>query len=221
MSHDTWIHRAIAPGVEPFVRTPLRPNHLTIGRLTTGIAAALLFAWGTREAQIWGSALFIVSFVLDRADGILARHQGTMTYSGHMFDLIADGMSNVLVFIGIGIGLRFSWLGAWGSLFGLIAATGVFFAFWMTTRISSRSGEHALRSAAGFDADDAMLAIPVAILFNYSIELLAVAVIAAPLFALSLLAFKWKALWGPLPAQTASHTPDSVGNRRRRPLPPR
>jgi archaetidylinositol phosphate synthase len=106
-------------------------------------------------------------------------------------------MSNVLIFIGIGIGLRFSWLGAWGTLFGLIAAAAVFVAFWMSTRIANRSGDSALRSAAGFDADDAMLVVPVAILFDYSIELLAAAVIAAPLFALFLLASKWKVLWGP------------------------
>jgi len=195
MSHDTWIHRAIAPGVEPFVRTALRPNHLTMARLATGVAAALLFAWGTREAQIWGSAFFIVSFMLDRADGLLARQQGTMTRTGHVLDLIADGMSGVLVYIGIGIGLRFSWLGAWGALFGLVAAAGVFLTFWLTTRIASRG--NALGSIGGFDADDAMLIVPVAIVFDYSIELLAATVIAAPLFALALLVFKWKDLFGP------------------------
>ena len=215
MSHDTWIHRAVGYGVEPFARTALRPNHVTMARLTAGIAAAILFAWGTRDVQIWACALFVASFLLDRADGILARLQGTATETGHVLDLVADLLSNSLIFIGIGIGLRFSWLGAWGALLGLAAGLGVGAYFWMTARLEKRTGEGA-RSFGGFDDDDAMLLVPIATLLDYSVELLALAAVVAPLAALCLLAFKWKALWGPMPRRNAMPAQESINSRPRR-----
>ena len=221
MSHDTWIHRLVEYGVEPLVRTLVRPNHLTMARLTTGIAAAILFAWGTRDAQFWACGLYILSFLLDRADGILARRQGTITDSGHVFDLVADATSTTLVLIGIGIGLRFSFLGAWASLLGLVAGLAALATFWLIGRADRRTGTYPLASFAGMDADDAMIVIPVAILFNYSIELIAIAAVAMPLFLLSFVIVKRKALWGPLPKQRATPVQQSLRGRSRHRVPPR
>ncbi len=221
MSHDTWIHRLVEYGVEPLVRTPARPNHLTMARLTTGIAAAILFAWGTRDAQLWGCGLFILSFLLDRADGSLARLQGTMTDSGHVFDLVADAISTTLVFIGIGIGLRFSFLGAWASLLGLVAGLAALATFWLIARAERRTGTSAVASFAGMDADDAMLVVPVAILFNYSVELLAIAAVAMPLVMLSFAIVRRRALWGQLPKQRTTPARPSIHGRSRHRVPPR
>lgn len=196
MSHNTWIHRFVEYGVTPLVATPVRPNHITIGRLLTGLGAAALFAVGTRETELWGAAAFFISMLLDRADGILARKQGTMSRAGHIFDLIADAVCTTIVFIGIGIGLRDTWLGDVSYLLGAAAGTAIAFSFWMSARLEAVAGMSALgiKSAAGFDPDDAMLAVPIAGALGFSFYLLLAAATIAPLFALILLYLRWRAL---------------------------
>ncbi len=196
MSHNTWLHRIAEVGVTPLVRTAIRPNHITIGRLVTGLGAAVLFALGTREAELWASGIFLISMLLDRADGILARKQGTMSRAGHVFDLIADAVCTTIVFIGIGVGLNESWLGDVSYLLGAAAGTAIAFSFWMSARLESVAGTQALglSSAGGFDPDDAMLAVPFACAFGFSMYLLVAAAFIAPLFALILLYLRWKIL---------------------------
>ena len=198
MSHNTWLHRIAEVGVTPLVPTCVRPNHITIGRLLTGLGAAALFAIGTREAELWASGLFLFSMLLDRADGILARKQGTMSRAGHIFDLIADAVCTTIVFVGIGIGLRETWLGETSYLLGAVAGFAIAFSFWMSARLEAMEGTQALglSSAGGFDPDDAMLAVPIAGFFGFSIYLLIAAAAVAPLFALILLYLRWKALRG-------------------------
>ncbi|MCD6074366.1 MAG: CDP-alcohol phosphatidyltransferase, partial [Rhodospirillales bacterium] len=140
MSHNTWLHRIAEVGVTPLVRTAVRPNHITIGRLLTGVAAAVLFAVGTREAELWASGVFLFSMLLDRADGILARKQGTMSRAGHVFDLIADAVCTTIVFIGIGVGLHGTWLGDISYLLGAAAGTAIAFSFWMSARLEAVAG---------------------------------------------------------------------------------
>jgi phosphatidylglycerophosphate synthase len=221
MSHDTWVHRLVAAGVAPLARTALRPNHLTMARLTTGIAAAILVGWGTREAQLWASALFTLSFILDRADGVLARLQGTTSNSGRLFDLIADAASNTLFFVALGIGLRHSFLGPWAALAGLIAGLAVLATFWLSARAERRTGSTRLRSFARIDADDAMIVAPIVIVFDYSLELLAAAAVGAPLFALAFAAVNGRAVWGALPERRATPAPRSTSHGAPRPTPRR
>lgn len=196
MSHNTWLHRIVGVGVTPLVRTAVRPNHITIGRLLTGVTAAALFTVGTREAELWASGIFLLSMLLDRADGILARKQGTMSRAGHIFDLIADAICATMVFIGIGAGLHGTWLGDASYLLGCAAGTAIAFSFWMSARLEAVSGTQALglSGAGGFDPDDAMLAVPLAGALGFSLYLLIVAALVAPLFAMILLYLRWKAM---------------------------
>jgi len=53
--------------------TRLRPNHLTTGRLLSGLAACVCFGFGTKSGMAWGGGLWLLSAFLDRADGELAR----------------------------------------------------------------------------------------------------------------------------------------------------
>jgi phosphatidylglycerophosphate synthase len=199
MSHNTWIHRIVEHGVTPLVHTPLRPNHITVGRLLTGLAAAALFAVGTREAELWASGVFLLSMLLDRADGILARKQNTMSRAGHIFDLIADAVCTTIVFIGIGIGLRDTALDNMAYVMGLIAGGAVAFSFWMSARLESVAGVSALGigSTHGFDPDDAMLIVPLACALGFSPMLLTTAALVAPGFALLLLYLRWRTLRQP------------------------
>ncbi len=69
----TWSHCLARVLVHPLVRTPITPNHITALRAVSGAVACVGFAWGSREAEIWGGVAWVLSALLDRADGELAR----------------------------------------------------------------------------------------------------------------------------------------------------
>jgi phosphatidylserine synthase len=171
--------------VRPLVGTRVTPNHLTTLRLATGLAAAGALAVGASPWQHVGAALFVVSLVLDRADGELARLAGKTTPWGHAYDLIADATADALVFVGLGVGLRESALGVWAIPMGVAAGAAVAAVFWLIMRIEAVEGQRAaeLPSVAGFDVDDSILIVPVAVWLGGSVPLLVAATIGAPAFA--------------------------------------
>jgi len=191
MSHDTWFHRAVTPAVAPLARTPLTPNHLTTLRLAAGLAAAAAVAVGDPRWLYIGAGVFLVGMLLDRADGILARLTDRHSAFGHKFDLVADALSNALIFVGLGIGLRHGALSGWAIPLGVLAGGAVVAVLWLVVLAESRHGARKIetRSVAGFDADDAMLAVPLAIWLGWSSGLLYAAAIGAPVFAII---FFWK-----------------------------
>ena len=95
MSHNTWIHRTVRPGVKLLAHTPITPNHLTTVRLLTGVVSAGLFAVGGSLWSYWGAALFLLSMLSDRADGELARISGKSSAWGHTYDLVTDAISGL------------------------------------------------------------------------------------------------------------------------------
>ena len=183
-------------GVKPLVKTPITPNQITTLRLITGVSAALLFAAGDTNFTTIGSAVFILSLLLDRADGILARLTGKTSPGGHKYDLIADTASNAFVFIGIGVGLRHSELGNLAIPLGFVAGLAVTAVFSLVIRAEAQGGNRVaeLKSSAGFDPDDGMLLIPVAMMLDFSNELIIAAATGAPLFAIFFF-FKFKYLF--------------------------
>ena len=178
-------------GVRPLANTPVTPNQITTLRLATGLAAAASYAVGEDQWDYIGSSLFAVSVLLDRADGILARISGKASRSGHLYDLISDGLCTSAVFVGIGYGSRESALGYWGVPLGIVAGLAVAAILWLVLRAEGREGERAaeLRGAAGFDPDDTILLVPVFILFGAHVPLIVAAAIGASCFALY---FFWK-----------------------------
>ncbi len=125
MSHNTWIHKiARATIVRPLAKTAVTPNQVTTVRIIAGIAAAGALAVGDASWSIVGGWLFMLSMLLDRADGDLARLTGRTSPGGHTYDLFADAFCNALIFVGLGIGLRESDYGLWaipmGHLLGLL-----------------------------------------------------------------------------------------------------
>lgn len=186
MSHNTWIHKvARATIVRPLANTSVTPNQLTTVRLIAGVGAAMAVAHGSIEWANFGAVLFILSMLLDRADGDLARMTGRTSPGGHTYDLFADAFCNALIFIGLGIGLRFSEFGLWSILMGVIAGGAVATILMLVIRIENLQGARAAEIGGifGFDPDDAMLLIPIAILLGWSEGLLVAAAIGAPAFA--------------------------------------
>jgi phosphatidylglycerophosphate synthase len=184
-SHDTTLHRLVRLGVRPLARTPVTPNQLTAARLATGIAAAGALAVGREPWPLIGAAVFVVSMLLDRADGTLARMKGIQSEFGHRFDLLADSACNALVFVGLGVGLRGSWLGAWAIPMGAIAGLAIVSILAQVMRAERLAGPRAgeLGGRAGFDPDDGILAVPLLIALGASEPLLVAAAVVAPAFA--------------------------------------
>ena len=188
MSHDTWIHKIARVGVRPLVDSPVTPNHLTSLRLAFGLAAAAAFAMGSGSWPAVGAGLFVVSMLLDRADGELARLSGKTSPFGHKLDLVTDALCNSLVFVGLGLGLEPGALGGWAPALGVLAGLAVAAVLLLVIRLEALAGERAgeVQGAAGFDPDDAMLAIPIGVWLGLSDWLVLAAAIGAPLFALGM-----------------------------------
>jgi archaetidylinositol phosphate synthase len=183
VSHNTILHRIVRPMVRPLVGTFVTPNLLTSLRMVSGIAAASLFALG-EEAWTAAGVVFLLSALLDRADGELARMANLRSPFGHRFDLISDYSSHVLVFIGIGIGLRHDILGHWAILLGLVAGFAIIGIFALVAHVEKVAGTAAAAfpTTGDFDPDDAMLIVAVAAFLDFPLALLVAASIGAPLF---------------------------------------
>jgi len=176
-------------GVRPLRHTAVTPNQITALRLATGLAAAAAFAAGVAPWPLVGAGLFLLSMLLDRADGELARLTGRTSRWGHVFDLVADCLCNALAFIGIGFGLWRTGAGLWSVPVGIAAGIGVAVILWLVMRVEQFAGERAaeLGARGGFDPDDAIAIVPVAVVFGGQMPLLVAAAVGAPLFALYML----------------------------------
>lgn len=182
MSHDTWLHRAVRGMVRPLADTPVTPNHLTTARLVTGLGAAAGFASAT-PAWTWiGAGLFLLSMLFDRADGELARVSGKSSRFGHFYDIITDAVCDTAVLAGIGIGLRDGAYGAWAIPMGIAAGLSVAWIFYMIMQMERHEGQGsgAFSAGWGFDPDDAMVLIPLAMVAGFGEALLLASVICAP-----------------------------------------
>jgi hypothetical protein len=185
MSHDTIVHRIVRPAVRTLAKTPVTPDHLTILRFATGLVSAAAFVLGGRRWIDIGAAVFLLSALLDRADGELARQTNRFSRHGHRYDLLADWSAGAAAFIGLGVGARFGPLGPAAPLLGVLAATGVTVLFY---GINVRQVTPPRYAADGgrvlVDPDDAMFAVPPLLWCFGASAVLLPSGILAPLLAL-------------------------------------
>ncbi|MBV9568989.1 MAG: CDP-alcohol phosphatidyltransferase family protein [Hyphomicrobiales bacterium] len=159
MIGDTWTHLLVRQLVRPLLGTRVAPNHLTTLRLLSGLAACVCFSLGTGLGMGWGGAIWLVSALLDRADGELARIGNMRSESGHLYDYYADVLVNTAFFLAIGVGLRDSRLGTWAIPLGLLAGAALFLCMWWSELLERRSqpNTRAYGGRWGFDPDDALM----------------------------------------------------------------
>ena len=191
MQWDQRIARAI---VRPLMGTAVTPNHVTTVSLVVGLAGAALFAFGGTAVH-WGALCFIVSALLDHADGELARMSNWTTAFGHYYDNIAGGIVHFGAFVGIGIGLRDSALGPWVVPMAVITGAAVAFLFTYRLQVERRLGHEAVDQPrwAGFEIEDCMYLIGPATWIGGLVPFFVAATIGAPLFALWQLWHNWRA----------------------------
>src|SRR5206468_7272187 len=70
--------------------TPVSPDAVTLASLIVGLIAGHLFWYSGLWRNAAGVLLFVVSDILDSADGQLARLRGTSTRTGRILDGVSD-----------------------------------------------------------------------------------------------------------------------------------
>lgn len=95
-----WIARPPAAVVVYLLRnTRITPNQITFGSAIIAAAACALFvAWTSWLGLIVAAGVFEFSFVLDCADGQLARHRKIASPIGHLLDFLMDELKAMLLF---------------------------------------------------------------------------------------------------------------------------
>jgi phosphatidylglycerophosphate synthase len=187
MLGGSWTHKLARICIRPLVGTPVTPNHITVLRLFTGIAACACIAVGAREWDIWGGWLWLLSAFLDRADGELARVGGQSSAFGHRLDYVSDVAVTSLFFVGAGIGLRHGAIGDWTILCGIAGGAGVVAAEILAEEIDQANkdnGEKAYPGFAGFDFDDVLYLFAPVVWLDWHFPLVVGAAAGAPAFAL-------------------------------------
>ena len=82
------------------------PNAWTWLIFPIPVVAALVLAHGTYWSFVWGLVLFQIFSVLDGCDGEIARAKFMESESGRRLDDLFDILSNILLVLGLGFGLR-------------------------------------------------------------------------------------------------------------------
>ena len=196
MIGQSWTHKIARVLVKPLVSTWVTPNHLTTLRIVTGIAACGLFAAGTREGDIWGGVIWLVSAFLDRADGELARIGGKTSEWGHRYDFFADELVNSLFFVAIGFGLRNSaTFGEWAPLVGIWTGVSLFLAgYWSEKLMRYLPPESKAYSGIwGFDFDDLLYLLAPLAWLGWLVPVLIGACVVTPLIAILTAVRLWRA----------------------------
>jgi phosphatidylglycerophosphate synthase len=111
-----YINRPSSLAITRFlVRTPLRPNHLTIFFAAIGIGAAVTVAFAEQWwAFALAAALLQTQSILDGCDGEIARLTYRFSFAGQWLDTIGDDLTNYLFCLGLAVGqareLNMPWL---------------------------------------------------------------------------------------------------------------
>ena len=84
--------------------TRITPNQLTVVSIIFGVAAGFVYAMGSSTALLYGAVLFMLYNIFDCSDGQLARLKKNGTHAGRIIDGIADYITAIAVFTGLGIG---------------------------------------------------------------------------------------------------------------------
>jgi len=102
---NVYMMRPIAAGfVAVVARTRVTPNQLTLLNLAVFlVSVALLVAMPSYEGALIAVLVLELSYMLDCADGMLARHKSIASKEGHLFDFFTDEIKAVLLVAALGL----------------------------------------------------------------------------------------------------------------------
>ena len=101
-----YLNRYISLAISRWlVKTPLRPNQVSVAILGVGLAGAWFAAQGSYGHLLLGAFLFQAQSVLDGCDGEMSRvtHRGSR--AGEWLDTVGDDLTNYGFFTGAALGL--------------------------------------------------------------------------------------------------------------------
>jgi phosphatidylglycerophosphate synthase len=102
--YTEWVARPPAAAVVYFLRrTPITPNQVTFlsALIAAGACAMLVLLPGSYLWLLVAAAVFELSFVLDCADGQLARYRKIASPLGHLLDFLMDELKAMMLFASV------------------------------------------------------------------------------------------------------------------------
>jgi phosphatidylglycerophosphate synthase len=103
--HSSFNRRLCRPFVRMLSHTSITPNAVTFGGIVVSLVSAIAFEHGTYWWSVLGALLFYIAGLFDEMDGMLARLKFAESPRGTYLEGFADGLSYLLLFTGITIGM--------------------------------------------------------------------------------------------------------------------
>lgn len=85
-------------------QTRISPNALTISSLIIALCGCIGFATGGRAWELWGLLAVQISYVVDCADGQLARYKKQFSPVGGWIDQVADRIKEFSIYLSLVVG---------------------------------------------------------------------------------------------------------------------
>jgi phosphatidylglycerophosphate synthase len=130
--HTSFNRRLCRPFVRVLSHTSATPNAVTLGGVVISILSAVAFAQGSYSWSVLGALLFYIAGLFDEMDGMLARLTFAESPRGTWFEGFADGLSYLLLFGGITIGLHRHY-GKSATVMGIALLVGAILALMATS----------------------------------------------------------------------------------------
>lgn len=96
-----WSRRLLFPVMRALVKTPVTPNHITLLGFLIGLGAIGCLWQGNYPWTVAGAALFVVAYLTDLLDGMLARLKLQESQWGRWMDYALDNLVHLGIFVGI------------------------------------------------------------------------------------------------------------------------
>jgi phosphatidylglycerophosphate synthase len=134
--HTSFNRRLCRPFVRLLSHTSITPNAVTFGGVLISVLSAIACAHGGYLYSVLGALLFYIAGLFDEMDGMLARIKFAESPRGTWLEGFADGLSYLLLFGGITIGLSHRY-GRAATLMGILLLVGAILAL-VTTSLQRR-----------------------------------------------------------------------------------
>lgn len=134
--HTSFNRRLCRPFVRLLSHTSVTPNAVTFGGVIVSIISAIAFAHGGYLYSLLGASLFYIAGLFDEMDGMLARIKFAESPRGTWLEGFADGLSYLLLFGGITLGLSHRY-GGHAIVMGILLLIGATLAL-VTTSLQRR-----------------------------------------------------------------------------------
>ncbi|PYI94562.1 MAG: hypothetical protein DME97_00890 [Verrucomicrobia bacterium] len=148
-----YLNRPISRAITRLLlRFPATPDAWTWLIFPIPVIGSLVLSHGTYSSFVWGLVLFQIFSILDGCDGEIARAKFMESERGRKLDDLFDVLSNILLVLGLGFGLRqahprFGWL---YLVEGIVAGVLVAINEWyLATRKPAPAGEATADSLGG------------------------------------------------------------------------